>query len=468
MPLDSIAMHPGIVVLYGAALAVGLVVDRSILALGHEPIALVVVDLIDRTVDGQLFVVGAQAITLGVLVSEQAALQQLIGRRLDAGDEVGGGEGSFLHIIEIVGRVGVQHELAYLNARIVLLGNDLGHVEDIVLVVQALLVGQDLHADLPLGVVAPVNGIVEIMQEEVRVLGGDLGSSLVGHVLHALLAQEVVLDPELLAFRVDPLEGVASVAVHVPVAGRVAPVTHQIGDLVDRLRGVRPEVPLHLLAAQVGGRVALLRVDEVGELQGVVDEEYGGVVAHHVVVAFLRVEAQGEAADVAQGVGIAGFAGHLGEAQQDGRGLACSVEYVGLGIGAHVLGQGEGSLGSGSLGVDYALWYALAVEVGQLFEELVVLHEDGPPGARRLAMVVVCPGLPFVGSKFVVHVCSIPLTSMFFAIDGPKLARSATQLLVDHSIADGRTLDKILLFSTVSDRGWSWWICALSESQISH
>ena len=461
-------MHFGIVVFHGAALAVGLVVDRSILTLGHETVPLVVVDLVDRAVDGQLFVVGAQTVALSILVPEQAALQQLVGRGLDAWNEVGGGEGGFLHIIKVVGRVGIQHELAYLNARIVLLGDHLGHVEDIVLVVQALLVGQDLHADLPLGVVAPVDGIVKIMQEEVRVLGGDLGGGLVGHVLHALLAQEVVLDPELFTLRIDPLEGVASVAVHVPVAGRVAPVAHQISHLVDRLGGVRPEVPLHLLAAQVGGRVALLRVDEVGELQGVVDEEYGGVVAHHVVVAFLRVEAQGEATHVAQGVGIAGFAGHLGEAQQDGCGLACSVEYVGLGVGAHVLGQGEGSLGSGPLGVDYALWYALAVEVGQLFEELVVLHEDGPPGARCLAMVVVCPGLPFVGSKFVVHVCSIPLTSMSFAIDSPKLARSATQLLVDHSIADDRTLDKILLFSTVSDWGLSWWICALSESQICH
>ncbi len=306
------------------------------------------------------------------------------------------------------------------------------------------------------------------MQEEVRVLGGDLGGGLVGHVLHALLAQEVVLDPELLALRIDPLEGVASVAVHIPVAGRVAPVAHQVGHLMYRLGGVRPEVPLHLLAAQVGGRVALLRVDEVGELQGVVDEEYGGVVAHHVVVALLRVEAQGEAAHVAQGVGIAGFAGHLGEAQQDGRGLARSVEYVGLGVGAHVLGQGEGSLGSGPLGVDYALWDALAVEVGQLFEELVVLHEDGSAGARRLAMVVVCPRLPFVGSEFVVHVCSIPLTSLIFAVDGPMRARSVTLLLAGRPIVDSKTLDKILLSSTVSDRHWSWWICALSESQISH
>ena len=47
-------------------------------------------------------------------------------------------------------------------------------------------------------------------------------------------------------------------------------------------------------------------------------------------------------------------------------------------------------------------------------------------------------------------------------------ARSATLLLVNRSIADSKTLDKILLSSTVSDRQGSWWICALSESRISH
>src|SRR3546814_14172258 len=66
--------------------------------------------------------------------------------------------------------------------------------------------------------------------------------------------------------------------------------------------------------AQVGARVALDRLVEVGELARVADEEHGGVVAHHVPVAFLGVELQREAADVAFGVGRAALAGPGGDA----------------------------------------------------------------------------------------------------------------------------------------------------------
>ena len=67
-------------------------------------------------------------------------------------------------------------------------------------------------------------------------------------------------------------------------------------------------------AAQVGARVALDRVVEVGELQRVAEEEHRRVVADHVPVAFLGVELQREAADVALGVGRAALAGDGGEA----------------------------------------------------------------------------------------------------------------------------------------------------------
>ena len=64
-------------------------------------------------------------------------------------------------------------------------------------------------------------------------------------------------------------------------------------------------------------RVALLRVDEVGELERVADEEDRRVVAGHVVVAFLGVELDREAARVALGVGRALLAAHGGEPGED-------------------------------------------------------------------------------------------------------------------------------------------------------
>ena len=101
---------------------------------------------------------------------------------------------------------------------------------------------------------------------------------------------------------------------HVAVGLRDAAVAHDDGDLVQRLGQVGPEVPVVLGAAQVRARVALDRVVEVGELQRVAEEEHRRVVADEVPVAFLGVELQREAADVALGVGRAALAGDGGEA----------------------------------------------------------------------------------------------------------------------------------------------------------
>jgi hypothetical protein len=88
----------------------------------------------------------------------------------------------------------------------------------------------------------------------------------------------VVFHPEPLAGGVDPHVGVGAVAVHVPPRPRDAAVAHQPGHLVRRLRRQGPEVPLHVVVAQVVVRAALLRANEVLELQRVADEEDRGVV----------------------------------------------------------------------------------------------------------------------------------------------------------------------------------------------
>ena len=66
-----------------------------------------------------------------------------------------------------------------------------------------------------------------------------------------------------------------------------------------------------LLCAQSGVRQALLRVDEVGELAWVADEEHRGVVADQIEVALVGVELQRESPWVAHRVGIALLAGDV-------------------------------------------------------------------------------------------------------------------------------------------------------------
>jgi len=93
---------------------------------------------------------------------------------------------------------------------------------------------------------------------------------------------------------------------------------------------VGPEVELHvrIVSSLLGAR--LLRVDEVRELDGVLDEEHGGVIAHNIVVAFCGVDLESEASWVSVAVVGASHTGNGGESQEAGRLLANLVKEGGF------------------------------------------------------------------------------------------------------------------------------------------
>jgi hypothetical protein len=93
-------------------------------------------------------------------------------------------------------------------------------------------------------------------------------------------------------------------------------------------------------------RIAFLGVDEVRELDAVLDEEGGRVIADQVPVAVFRVEAQGETARVACRIGRAFLAADGREAQEGLGLLADAVEQPGFGVAADVVGNGEGAIGA--------------------------------------------------------------------------------------------------------------------------
>ena len=214
---------------------------------------------------------------------------------------------------------------------------------------------------------------------------------LVGLVLRqrpvALVGVEVVLHPEALAVGVDPLVRVRAVAVHVPPRRRDAAVAHQPGDLVRALRLQGPEVPLHGVVAEVAAREALLRADEVGELDAVLDEEDGGVVADEVVVALGRVELHREAAGVAPRVGAALLAGDGREADDQLR-VDARLEERGPRVPRDVAGDLEVAEGAAALRVHDPLRHALAVELRELLEQVVVGERDGAVRADALGVLV--------------------------------------------------------------------------------
>ena len=145
---------------------------------------------------------------------------------------------------------------------------------------------------------------------EVSILARHFIGLSLGEEIIALLGLEVVLNPEALAFGVNPLVGVRSEAIHMAQGSGQTAVAHQPGYLVRR-RGIQaPEIPLHIVIAQTRTRHTLLRVDEVGELDGIANEEDRSVVAYQVVVAFGGVEFHRETAWVTPRIGGAGFARH--------------------------------------------------------------------------------------------------------------------------------------------------------------
>ena len=71
-------------------------------------------------------------------------------------------------------------------------------------------------------------------------------------------------------------------------------------------------------------------MDEVGELDVILDEEHGSVVADHVVVALLSVMLDGKAAGVTVAIVGTTLAGDGGEAQEDWGLLSDLVHELGL------------------------------------------------------------------------------------------------------------------------------------------
>ena len=65
---------------------------------------------------------------------------------------------------------------------------------------------------------------------------------------------------------------------------------------------VSPEVPLSIGVSEVGLGVSLLAVNKVGKLNGILDEENGGVVSNHIIVAFFSVELDGKSTRISGSV----------------------------------------------------------------------------------------------------------------------------------------------------------------------
>lgn len=243
-----------------------------------------------RAVDWNLVVVCTKAVAMGDWIVQQATLKHLVHRGFNAWNQMRWSVCNLLSLGMEIFRISVEHNLADWFKRIVAMGPYFSHVVDIESVFVSVSKRHNLYEPVPSGSTAIQQCFVEVSGCKVLVLHTLLCSLCIREVFDTLSCLEVVLNQKWLSLCVDPLEGMGAVAIHVPVAVRSASIGKENHNLVLSLRRVTPEVEGHVWILDSRLWMALLRVNEVWELDWVLDEEDRRVVADHVVVAFFGVE----------------------------------------------------------------------------------------------------------------------------------------------------------------------------------
>lgn len=342
-----------------------------------------------RGIDWNLGIVGTETMSMGVIVREQSTLQHLIGRWFNTRNEIGRRERRLLRLGKIILRITVQYHATHGDERIVLLGPNLGDIKGIEAVLCGLLMAHDLNVHGPSGLTTILDMIEQVTSGMIWILASQLDSLLNRQVLDTALRLKVELDPAGLTLLVHKLIRVTTIAVHVSVAVRCATITEQNGQLVQRLWTQGQKVPEHVSIAQIALWMSLLRVDEIGEFDGVTHEKDRSVVTDHVIVALLRVELDGKTARITSRIGTSLFSANGRKSRKNRSSLSNLVQEGGLGVASHVVGHFKVAVSTGALGMDDTFGDALAIKVGQLVNEMVVLEEDGTVGTDGERVLVI-------------------------------------------------------------------------------
>jgi len=221
------------------------------------------------------------------------------------GTILAGENAAWLDLGEEVLRIAVEFEEADLEQRERGLGPHLGQIEGVEGKCPGLSVVHHLDKQSPPRKSACLDVLEQVALMGLAILADQSLGRGIRQILDALLAAEVELHPDPLVLGVEETIGMAAEAMHVAKAARNTALAHDDGDLVKRLWQQRPKVPVVIGAAHAGTRIALDCVIEIRETQRIPKEEHRCVVADYIPVAFLGIELQCEAADVAFGIGCA-------------------------------------------------------------------------------------------------------------------------------------------------------------------
>lgn len=345
-----------------------------------------------RVVDGHLIEVSTESMSVSIGIREESSLEHLIIGSFNSWNEVSGGEGSLLNLSEPVLRVSVENELTDLVERVVSMGPDLGNIEDIESVVLSLFDGHDLDVKSPGSSLSALDVLVEISLGVVGCSSQETIDVLLSVVLDSGISLVVILDPELFAISVNPFVSMRRVAVHVSKAIRSSSVREENSELVEGLGMLAPEVPGGIIVGSTSLGVVLLGMDEVRELDGVSDEENGGVVTNEVVDTLLSVMLDRESSGVSDNIRSASLTSNSGESGKDRSLLANLVEIISSGVLGNILRHLEISMSAGTLGMHDSLRDSLRVKLGELVDKMSVLEESGASDSGGLRVLVLVNG----------------------------------------------------------------------------
>ncbi|MBV6480975.1 MAG: hypothetical protein DIKNOCCD_00684 [bacterium] len=187
---------------------------------------------------------------------------------------------------------------------------DLCQIERVAWTLACFFFWHHLNKHCPSGKVFFLDRIIEVLLMAFTVLADNFCSFCIGQIFNALLCSKMEFDPITLPGRIDEAECMAAKAMHVPVGGRNASITHGDGNLVECLRQGCPEVPVVSRTAKIGPRIPFDRMIQIGKFQWVTKEKNGCIVADQIPVAFFGVKLDRKSPDIALGIRRTTLTGH--------------------------------------------------------------------------------------------------------------------------------------------------------------
>ena len=196
-----------------------------------------------------------------------------------------------------------------------------------------------------------------------------------------------------LARLVDEAERVDAEALHHAEASGDGPVRHDPHDHVHRFRHQRDEIPERVMCRSClrdfTVRLRFDGVDEVGKLDGILDEEHRDVIADKVVIPFFSIELHGKAAHVTRQITGAAGADDGGEAHEDRRLSRWVLEKPGLRVWRQRFVDLEITMSCGAPRVNDTFGNAFVIEMGHLLAKMEVFDERRASFSRFERILVV-------------------------------------------------------------------------------